>query len=412
MRKLDLDLGTILASRYQIDTFIGYGWNLIYYRANQLDIPRRVIVEILQPDYLADDRMKTLFLNETRLIASLEHQHIIPLYDFGDHQGHPFRVTRYIERGSLKRLIPRQQEIPILEKLRMLKEIAEVLDFIHSIHIVHGGIKPANLLIDARDRVHLTGFQSNHKNQMGSHLGPSEEHYPYVSVEYLEGRALTSQSDIFGLAATAFALLTGNLPFHALTIAEHIHSRRNSDSHFSAAAGDYPSDVESISTKALHPDTEIRHQSATEFTSALESALQRNISTPTVSVFISYSHEDGDVARQLVDDLTKNYLQVWFDKISIQISEAWEPAIRRGIRESDKFIVILSPDAVESEYVQAEVDYAKEKGKPIIPIIHRLCDIPLNIRLLQNIDFTREGYSRGIEILLRAVLAQKTPPEL
>jgi serine/threonine protein kinase len=397
-----LQPNTRIGERYAIEKFVGYGWNTVYYRAWQHDVERRVLVKILRTEYVDHAEMRTAFLDDARLLARLEHHNIVPLYDLGEYQSHPYTILRYLERGSLRRIVNEQRHVAISEKLRILKEVSDVLDFAHGLDIVHAGIKPANLLLDMRDRVYVTDFQPNNRVQGVEHPGRPIDHFPYVPLEQLENGALSRQTDVFSLAATAFVLLSGVLPFEGVDGVKHIELRKTTTP---SSRANFANAVGAVFDKALHPDPQQRHQSATEFILALDSALQSTAAKPAVSVFISYSRQNVEIARQLAKSLQENNVNIWFDEISIQAGETWEPAIRRGIMACDKFIVILSPDAIDSEYVQAEIDYAKEKKKTIIPLLHRSCDIPLNIRLLQYIDFVQFGYSRGFELLMRAILA-------
>jgi serine/threonine protein kinase len=228
--------------------------------------------------------------------------------------------------------------------------------------------------------------------------------FVFMSPERLRDDPLSIQSDIFSLSVTAFVLLSGKYPFQGNNLHEHIELRKVEPLKISSIVSSTPPSIDDIFIQALHPDPLKRYQSASEFASALENILQQRPAIQKVSLFISYSREDPGIANQLVQGLGENQFNVWFDKTSIEVGKAWEPQIRKGIRDCDKFIVILSPDAVESEYVQAEIDYAKEKQKTIIPIVHRKCDIPLHVRLLQHIDFSQLGYGRGFELLLRAII--------
>jgi serine/threonine protein kinase len=226
-----------------------------------------------------------------------------------------------------------------------------------------------------------------------------------MSPERLQNQALSPQSDIFSLASTAFIFLSGVAPFQANSISEHIRARSQQVPALRQVAPHFSEEIEAILQKSLHPDPQERHQTASEFTTALWNALQKMDYQGKASVFISHADIDSDFALQLAESLEANQIGVWLDKKDLSPGQIWEKAIRKAIQETDKFLVLLSPEAVDSRYVQAEMDFALEKEKPIIPIAHRPCEIPLYIRSLQRLDFSLLGYSRGLELLVRALLA-------
>lgn len=401
---MPLKSGVLIADRYLIQEGVGSGWNSVYFRATQQDIERDVTLKVLRKKYAARADLMTAFQNEMRLTARLEHQNIVPLYDAGTYGGRPFLVMRFLKQGSIRRLLATQRQIAIGEKLRLLREVADALDYIHSEDVIHGALRPDNLVLDGRERVYVTDFQQYRAIE---HIDTSRQGlsaYLFMPPEQLEGGALTPQTDIYSLAATAYLFLSGVPAFAAATIDDHRRLRYAPLPKLSANAPDLPAAADDVFVRALQPLPSDRPASASEFWRALDKTIAAG-AAPKRKIFLSYSREDSETARQLVADLSANQMQVWFDQTSIQPGELWEPAIRRGISEADKVVALLSPPAIESPYVQAEIDYAVEKGKSIIPVMYRACDVPLQVRLLQYIDFDRLGYGRGFELLLRALLA-------
>ena len=88
-------------------------------------------------------------------------------------------------------------------------------------------------------------------------------------------------------------------------------------------------------------------------------------------VFISYSHKDQEFVIRLASDLDPQVGGVWFDQSDIRAGDKWRERIAEGIRHCKVFVVVLSPDAVASKYVQDEINQAVERGKRIIPILYR-----------------------------------------
>ena len=119
----------------------------------------------------------------------------------------------------------------------------------------------------------------------------------------------------------------------------------------------------------------------------------------TSQVFVSYSRDDSQFVRRLVDDLTKRGVDIWLDVRDILASERWDSEVQEALRESDFFMIVLSPTSAGSENVQDEIAYALSKKKRVFPILYQDCDIPFRLARVQYVDF-RQDYPAGLELLL------------
>ncbi|MDM8558104.1 TIR domain-containing protein, partial [Candidatus Parabeggiatoa sp. HSG14] len=131
----------------------------------------------------------------------------------------------------------------------------------------------------------------------------------------------------------------------------------------------------------------------------------------SIEVFISYSRKDADSARQLNTALQKSGKTTWFDQESIDTGADFKKEIFKGIESADNFLFILSPDAVESEYCEAEVNYAVSLGKRIITVLYRKTDpntMPKALRIIQWLDFSDSTqFETVFSELIRALEQQK-----
>ncbi len=107
-------------------------------------------------------------------------------------------------------------------------------------------------------------------------------------------------------------------------------------------------------------------------------------------VFVSYSHRDQTFVTQLVADLHKNNVPVWFDKESILAGQRWDDAIEKGLTDSTHLIFVLSPDSVASQNVKDEVDTAIDANKAIVPVLLQDVKLPLRLRRIQYTDVTAQ----------------------
>lgn len=131
------------------------------------------------------------------------------------------------------------------------------------------------------------------------------------------------------------------------------------------------------------------------------------------SIFVSYAHDDYRFADQLVEQLTVNDFPVWLDRREIHPGQSWRETIELALKTSDVVLVLLSPRAVASDNVHEEITYARQKGKPVIPLLCERCDVPADLEPLHYVDFVRYGYKSAIEQLYyelkRAAIAVENP---
>jgi len=129
----------------------------------------------------------------------------------------------------------------------------------------------------------------------------------------------------------------------------------------------------------------------------------------TKDIFISYSRHDQEFVTRLASDLDSQVTGVWFDQSTIQIGENWHDEIMEGIRDCKAFILVLSPDAMESRYVREEVNKAVELGKPIFPILYRPAqwtdEIGSLVKEVQTLDLRSGSYTDNFYKLVDGLIA-------
>lgn len=125
-------------------------------------------------------------------------------------------------------------------------------------------------------------------------------------------------------------------------------------------------------------------------------------------VFISYSRNDMLFVEKFAADLTNAGVDVWWDINSIQGSDIWEKKIEEGLRTSQFFIVVMSPDAMNSRWVQREYISADWMGIPIVPIKYKECLTPLTLRDAQAVDYVEKKYDKFLDEVLAILGAKNT----
>ena len=125
-------------------------------------------------------------------------------------------------------------------------------------------------------------------------------------------------------------------------------------------------------------------------------------------IFISYSRRDQEFVTRLASDLNAQVAGVWFDQSAIQLGQRWHDEIMDGIRECKAFILVLSPDAMESRYVREEVNKASELGKTIFPVIYRPAtwrdEFEALVRDVQTLDLRSGSYSDNFQKLVDGLI--------
>lgn len=222
-------LGRVLADRYRLADLIGTGASSHVYAADDVALSRRVAVKILHPALASDQAFLRRFLVEAQSAASLNHPHVLRVFDWGESPGDgPFLVLEYLAGGSLREILDSGQIILPEQATSIGIQAAQALAYAHRHGIVHRDIKPANLLFDDEGSLRVADFglarafaESAWTEPAGVVLGTAR----YASPEQAEGRLVDDRSDVYSLALVLFEALTGWVPFAADTTVATLMAR-------------------------------------------------------------------------------------------------------------------------------------------------------------------------------------------
>jgi hypothetical protein len=207
-----------LGQQYRVDSEIGRGGTSVVYRAIDLRLNRAVAIKVLPPELAYDPAIRLRFTREAQTSAQLSHPHIVPIFDVGERDGVAYFVMALLTGGSLASQLARSPRPPIEDTRRILREVADALEYAHQRGVVHRDIKPDNVLID-RDsgRVMVTDFGIARAIEAGSRLtvtGIAVGTPAYMSPEQAMGeREVDGRADLYSLGVVAYQMLTGRLPF-------------------------------------------------------------------------------------------------------------------------------------------------------------------------------------------------------
>lgn len=265
--------GTLIDGVYEVGRPLGAGGMGGVVHAKDLSLARDVAIKLVHPNMLDDDGMRR-FRGEARAMAAVSHENVVPIYDVGDHEGSPYIVMEYIDGPSLAYHLE-AGPLSIDEAVAFISVIAQGVEAIHDAGIVHGDLKPANILIGPGYHLYVTDFgvtvdatdQTSSEGTPG-YLAP-ERLEEAESVPY-EKRFL---ADVYSLGVMAFELLAGRRPFEAPDAARVIMQQLYKDPpSLLSVRPDLSPRFDEIVQKAIARDAGKRTQTVREFRLALDDA--------------------------------------------------------------------------------------------------------------------------------------------
>ena len=245
------------------------------YRAFDPISNREVAIKILPREMLDNLVTRARFKREIKLIASLEHPAIVPVYDVGGEDNHqPFFVMRYMSGGSLSEMIQRGK-FSLRDAALVIERIAAALDHAHSRGVIHRDIKPDNVLFDTSNNPYISDFGvAKFTESLVTTTNQEVIGTPaYLSPEQALGEDVDHRADIYGLGAMLYEMLTGQRPFSKDTVISLALQHVNDPvPNILKLRPDLPGEVDVIIKKAMAKNRENRYNTALELASELNKA--------------------------------------------------------------------------------------------------------------------------------------------
>jgi serine/threonine-protein kinase len=185
------------------------------YLATDPFIKRQVAIKVLSKMYTSEAFFQDRLKREAELIASLEHPAIVPIYDFGEHEGELYIVMRYMRGGDLEDKMA-QGQLKKREIAGILQRVAEALEAAHQKNIIHRDIKPANIMFDSKDKAFVSDFgiaKSSHPptGMTGIFLYGTPAYMSPEQVRQVD--TIDGRADIYAMGIMLYEMLTGYLPY-------------------------------------------------------------------------------------------------------------------------------------------------------------------------------------------------------
>ena len=218
-------LSAALGDSLQLGDLLGEGGFAAVFRAHDPKLQRDVAIKVLDPGLGIAAQLEEQFLSEARIVAGVEHPHIVPLYAAEARGGLLYLVMRLLPGRTLEDRIREEGALAPAEAARIAHEIAEALAFAHAKGVVHRDIKPGNILLDSTGNATVTDFgvslvtgKAGADQIRGMTIGTPS----YMSPEQGLGEDVDGRTDIYSLGVILFEMLSGRVPFQGRTIQELI----------------------------------------------------------------------------------------------------------------------------------------------------------------------------------------------
>ncbi len=308
--------------QYRIETFIGHGPIGYVYKAQDTQWDQAVVLKFINPKIATQTDLQAFLNHATDAVTGLSHEHIVQVYSSSRENGRYYIVSDYIAGRSLDKvvqsLLKHKRVMQLDQALHIIAQLADGLAYTHEAGVLHGNLKPTNVLIQRNNpspkpgQVSFQAWLSDFSLSMIPNAGVQAAKtdisgiLPYLSPEQCKGSDSDGRSDIYGLGVLLYLLLTGRVPFEITSPTEAImrHALENPLPVEQLRAG-LPERVIEIVQTALAKNPSFRFQLAEEMADALRQAttspeINPAFSTPVVGIGESNALDTKDIPATIV----------------------------------------------------------------------------------------------------------------
>jgi serine/threonine-protein kinase len=265
-----------LGAQYQIVREIGRGGMGVVFLARDIALHRLVAIKVLRYEFASSEDHRERFRREARMTARLSHPNIVPLHSFGEVGEFTYIVMKYVHGMSLAERMRREKRLPPAEVQRILRDLALALDSAHRDGVIHRDLKAENILLEgASGHAMLTDFGVALQRSLDPVRAEAAHAFGtphYMSPEQAAGELdIDGRSDVYSLGVLGFYMLTGRLPFEAISFeglaAKHIAEPAKPVASLAPKA---PEALCAAIDRCLSKDRDDRFQDAAELAAAME----------------------------------------------------------------------------------------------------------------------------------------------
>jgi serine/threonine protein kinase len=290
--------------RYKIIAKCGTGGMAIVYKAFDPQRQEEVALKVMMREFLQDQELRVRFKREIEIHSSFKHEAIVPIYAYGQFQGQPYLVIRFMKGGSLEDRLSGGKTLPLNEVVDLLRRITPALDAAHQQGIIHRDMKPSNILFDEQGQAYICDFgiarleeQPNITMMYGNSMIGSPA---YMSPEQAhEGAHLDGRCDFYSLGVMVYEMLTGQLPYYDTKPIRLAYDHATKPiPNILTANPNLPAACRTFMYKALAKKPDERFSSGAEFTEALALIARSPQPSPGEAPIANTGHSEEPLVEQ------------------------------------------------------------------------------------------------------------------
>jgi serine/threonine-protein kinase len=268
----------VQVAKYRIEGLLGEGGMSRVYLAEHLSLGRKIALKLLAADLAEDESFRERFLRESRAAAALDHPNVIEIFDADDADGLLYIAMRYVAGSDLREIVKARGALSAERTLHLLGQGASALDAAHARGLVHRDVKPANVLVGARDHVYLSDFgvvkdrkDARELTRSGVFVGTLD----YAAPEQIRGEELDGRADVYALGCILYQCLSGTLPYPRDSEVQLIYAHLEEPPPTLAATGRFAPGVDRVIAAALAKRREDRFATCAQLIAAARAELSR-----------------------------------------------------------------------------------------------------------------------------------------
>ncbi|HKY55069.1 MAG TPA: serine/threonine-protein kinase [Anaerolineales bacterium] len=261
---------------YRIIEQLGQGGMATVFKAYHAFLDRYVAIKALHPAFNQDPNFEARFQREARVVAKLEHPHIVPVYDYAEHEKRPYLVMKFIEGDTLKARLD-TGPLPSEDIVSIVDAVGSALAYAHRQGVLHRDIKPSNVLVAKDGQIYLADFGLARMAQLGESTLSSDTIMgtpQYISPEQAMGiKELDERTDLYSFGVMLYEMIVGKVPFNADTPFSVIHDHIYSPLPLPHTVNpNVPESVERVLLKALAKERDDRYENVAQMVTAFKDA--------------------------------------------------------------------------------------------------------------------------------------------
>jgi eukaryotic-like serine/threonine-protein kinase len=258
--------GLLLGNRFEIQAELGAGRMGITFKALDRELNDFVTLKILRPEVVQDTASFERLKRAVAKARTIRHPNVLAVLDFGESERIAYISMEFARGMTLAFILAQAKAVPLVGGVRMARQIAWGLAAAHGQQLMHGGLKPENILVESDGNVRVLDFGVSLPPRPGALItNPG-----FLAPEQLEGRDPDSRADFWGYGAVVFAMLTGRLPFPGGTVDEIRRALAATELPPPSTLVEMPKSLEDILLRCLAKSPDGRYQSAAELVADLD----------------------------------------------------------------------------------------------------------------------------------------------